>query len=322
LNIVHSLNLGRTIQLMDGAHVVPLPEWAAALVWLGAWCRQHQIPDKRLITFVVLPTRTLASAFVGLGCLLQGAGTYQRTLSWPRFSLLPVGSVVHWKQGAEAWSGNILGIEALDGTEFMRIEVTRPLARGKKGAIRLVSRNYFDNCRFSEEKPPSSSKIASIQESEQVLREMLGSLDDEWIWADGAEAVLVTGVAAFERGLPELATVAGGRRPFALKELLCTGRTHELAHAKLRVASPRGKLTGEYPLAILDGADAFHTHQHLTHIPNLVILLDRSEYGDEIHDTVLQLKQAGSCAAIEQLMPIPDAFPEGFELASYIISRV
>lgn len=45
----------------------PMPAWADWLIWLGAWLRSQAALSGRRVTVVLLPTRRLAAAFVGLG---------------------------------------------------------------------------------------------------------------------------------------------------------------------------------------------------------------------------------------------------------------
>jgi len=276
---------------------------------------------KRLITFLVLPNRELAAAFAGIGSLIAGAGLYQDKMSWPAFVTLPPGAVVHWKNGARAFSGKIIGIEGSDGAEFIRVEVTKPTAEAKMGLVQSISKTHFDDFHFSEESPPSALKSAALEKAERHIGSLLGKVNPKWIWADGAEAILVTSLAAIERSAGNLFFVTTNNNRISMLDFLCARKNSESGHAKLRLAHPRGKLNGNFPLAILDGSEAFHSHQHLLHVPNLLFILDRSEYDEGMHGSVISVKNISSQFIPRELMDMPDSFPEGFEIASFVIDE-
>ena len=317
-------DLSRRISVLDGCDKSSLPDWAASLVWLGAWCRSSQLEGKRLIVFAVLPTRELAAAFASLGCLVAGASIFEDALSWLTFKNLPTGRGVFWshRNDKARYCGNIVGFKEYEGSEFIVVVVTKAPRNAEVGSSREINRKYFDEYRFTEEEPPTVPRSASFDAAEQTLRSLVENLNPKWIWADGAEGLLVTSVVTFESAIAGFSLTIEGQTPIAMSDLLCLGRNKGQSHAKLRIDHPRGALAGNFPLAILDGAKAFMVHEHLAAVSNMLVILDRSEYQEGIHDAVLGLRSIssdGQNADFKSAMP--SKFTPGVELAAYWIDE-
>lgn len=311
----------RILVLAEGSRI-PLPEWAASLVWLGAWCRSFQQPGKRLIVFAVLPTRELGAAFAGLGCLVAGAESFEDSLSWPTFKQLPTGQAVFWcrKSGSSRYKGNIIGFEEIGGAEFISVEITKAPRKAEVGSGLKINRRNFDDFRFTEEQPPTAPKAASFDAAGESLETLVGNLNTKWIWSDGAEGLIVSSVATFQDVLTGFSLSIGGRTPIVMSDLLCLGRNKGQAHAKLRIDHPKGDISGDFPLAILDGSRAFMVHEHLVSANNILVVLDRAEYREGIHDAALGLRSISHDDEITKFQSaMPDKLAPGIELAAYLI---
>jgi len=318
MDILHCLQFKRNITVWDRDEECPLPPWAASLIWLGYWCRLTQLHGKRLIVFAILPTRDLAASFAAVGALLGGARAFKDSLSWPRFREMPIGSVVHWKetQSGAKFSGIISAFREEYGTEFISLKVTRPVRRATAGLVTSISRNVFDNYLFTQEAPPTSARSTAFGRSENLVRSLLGDLNPKWAWAEGPESILVTRMTAFGDAMADLSLSCDGSPRVAMTELLCAARSNEAILAKLHISHPRGNLDGRYPLAILDGAEPFDRVPHLPEAANLLTILDRSEFSQEIKDQLLRLSHVFQ---IDELGEIPAEFPHGIELAAYVV---
>lgn len=309
------------ISVLDDCEKSALPDWAASLMWLGAWCRSNQLAGKRLIVFAVLPTRELAAAFASLGCLVAGASAFEDALSWPTFKKLPAGRSVFWvpRNTGVRYCGEIVGFKEYEGSEFIVVKVTTARRPSEVGLIREISRAYFDDYRFTEEKPPSAPKAASFEAAWQSIEPLVKNPNPKWIWADGAEGLLVTSLAVLESEILHLSLSIDGRPPISMPELLCLERNKVQSHAKLRIDHPRGAIDGVFPLAILDGAKAFLVHEHLASVSNMLVILDRSEYQEGIHDKALELRSISQDNNGYFQGSMPDRFAPGIELAAYLI---
>lgn len=311
------------ISVLDGAKRCALPEWAASLVWLGAWCRANQVVGKRLVVFATLPTRELAAAFAGLGCLVAGANVFEDTLSWSTFRKFPIGRSVFWiyKSTGTRYGGDIIDFSESDGTEFIEVKVTKAAKRKSLGVIMKVSQRYFDDYRFTENEPPSVAKTELLNAAECSLGALVENLNPKWMWSDAAEGLIVTSVASFENSIADLSLSIDSKPSVSMSNLLCLGRNKDQGHAKLRVDHPRGDIEGNFPLAILDGGKAFMVHEHLSASCNILIILDRSEYQAEIHDIANTLRSITQNISVDLQGEIPEKFPLGIEIAAYLVEE-
>lgn len=309
------------VSIHDGCEKSKMPEWAASLMWLGSWCRTNQIPGKRLVIFAILPTRDLGSAFAGMGCLVAGASAFEDSLSWSVFKKLPIGGGVFWshKNTMARYAGNILGFKESEGAEFIVVKVTKASRKAELGSIREISQSYFDDYRFTEEKPLSQPKSELSLAAEQSIRSLVPNLNPKWIWADGAEGLIITSVASFEEVVAGISISIDEGASINLSDFLCLGRNKENVHSKMRFEHPKGILEGNFPLVILDGPTAFMAHEHIARESNLMVILDRSEYREDINNLAISLRSVSLRVDDNIKIGVPDKFAPGIELAAYLI---
>lgn len=255
---------------------------------------------------------------------MAGAAAFKYTLSWPRFRKLPIGHDVFWrtKGSTRGYHGRIEGFKEYSETEFMVVRVIKAPRHAETGLLREISQRYFEDCRFTAEQPAPVSRGASFEAANRALQGLLGSLNSQWIWADGAEGILVTSITSFERSISELSLSVDSQLPISMSDLLCLGRNSGHNHSKMRVDHPKGEVSGEFPLAILDGSAAFSVHEHMANVSNVLVILDRQEYQENIHGQVLQLRIIANHNCNDNIQnTVPKSFPPGIELASYLIDR-
>lgn len=232
-----------------------------------------------------------------------------------------MGSLVYWKQknGTESFAGKIIGFTEEYGSEFIKVQVTKPIAKAKKGLLQLVSKGHFDGYFFTEERPLGVAKNFVLKEAELMLSQMVGKINPKWIWSDGSEALLVTSMKNFIDTTESIFISIDGLPKIRLADLLCLGKGNENSHAKLRLTHPRNECVGgEFPIIILDGPDAFDIRSHLSGSANVLVILDRMEYQERIHNAVLQLQNTAQ--ELEQIFSgLPDHFPFGVECAAYSV---
>ncbi|MFZ3152208.1 hypothetical protein [Pseudomonas sp.] len=313
--------LSLRISILDGCEKRVLPDWAASLVWLGAWCRSNQMAGHRLIVFAVLPSRELAAAFAGLGCIVAGSSVYEEKLSWPKFRSLPLGIGVFFINNSSGarYGGDIIGFREENGEEFIEINITKAAKRSSLGVIMTVNKRHFDDYQFTENKPPSAAKAQSLDAAGNALETLVGNSNYKWLWSDTAEGLIVTSVTSFENSIENLSLLIDSSPPIAVSNFLCLGRNKDQAHAKLRIDHPRGSINGDFPLAILDGGKAFSVHEHVNAARNILVILDRSEYVAEVHDIAKSLGSISQGHGANFTGVIPDAFAAGIEIAAYLI---
>jgi len=246
---------------------------------------------------------------------------FEDVLSWAKFRALPAGSRVYWRQkeGEARYEGQILGFEVIGGYDFISVCITKARRSVERGSTRKINQRYFADYMFTEERPPSASKMDSFNIGLQALTQLSDNISPKWIWADGAEAIVVSHLNTFESSASELTLSIADLAPVSMADLLCLGRNTDQIHAKLRISHPRGDSDGTFPLAILDGRMAFAVHEHLARTTNLLVLLDRSDYQQGIRDAMLELRSVSLDALlIENQGEVPNTFPAGFEIAAYL----
>jgi hypothetical protein len=147
-----------------------------------------------------------------------------------------------------------------------------------------------------------------------------GNLNPKWIWSDGAEVMIVTNMGQFQESIEQISLGSDNRLKVKMIDLLCLGKTSDENHAKLRISHPRNEELGKYfPLVILDGKDGFGARHHLSNQSNVMIILNRSEYQEDINNSVLQLQAISEEAPRMHKKNIDMIFPAGFECAAYIV---
>jgi hypothetical protein len=314
--ITDHLDLKNELFICNGTFRDSLPDWTASLIWFGMECRRIQIEKKRLVTFLVLPTREFAAAFISLGGLISGCRLFENELSWPKFRKLAAETTIYWIKADKVHEGLIAGFEEICGEDFIRIDQVKP--KSKFQVSLSVSRANFENYRFSLEKPLSVKKDSSFSDAQSFLSAAAGTVHPAWIFSDGAECLLVTNMIRFNREVSEISLVSGQSPQMDLAEILCLDRVNQL-HAKLRISHPRGKLLGRYPLVILDGPGAFDGYHHVDNMANVIVILNRVEYRELIHNEVMQLRNSEDEAPKDLFGDLSFRLPVGFECASYLV---
>lgn len=308
----------RKLRISCGSETRPLPDWAHAYLSLGTWVHSFQEQNKRLIVFVVLPTRRLAGAFASLGSLAAGANNFRPSITWPKFRSLPPSTAVHWKdtRDGKRFSGTIEAFCEEFGTEFIRIDYTKPTSWAKAGVSFIVSRETFEDYSFSLAPKPSNMQAIELVEVTTFLRTITSQVDPAWVNADATECLLITNRATLEADVSGT-TLNIEQSPYPLEKLLLLGAASS-NNSKLLVSSPMRADEFESPVAILDGPRAFEMHSQLRGNPNLLIFLEKSEYNESIENSILMLKHASAKNQNLCQLPPPAMFPLGFDVAAFI----
>lgn len=311
------------LKLKENGVEFEAPQWVDFLISLGGLCRIKQDESsKKIVTLAVLPSREFAAGFTALGSLLHGAKMFEDNLSWLTFKSLPINSEVHFKpeNATSKYSGNIIDYTKIEGIEFIVVKVTKPARVAKGGGTYLISKNKFDNYFFSVEKPPTISRNNAMEKANRFYEDWLENLNPKWIWSDGAESLIVGALSDLTTGYKNLFFSSRLLDQISMDEMLCMQHIKEPHHSKLRITHPRGDLEGNFPLIILDGPDAFNIFTHRSMQSNILILLERSEYHENIHNTVLQLKQTATDITEQMLYDLPSMVPAGIEFISFAVN--
>lgn len=304
-----------------GTKEICLPEWALAMISMGKWCRSFNRPAARLVTVLIVPQRKTCAGFAALGALLAGAQLHESYVPWQRFRDLPPSSVVYWRARDTRLprQGKIIDLMSYEGAEFISVEITKSSKKADIGTVFRVSESSFSNCGFSLEALHGRSAEAALLNAQKVFELVTGADVSQWIMDVGSEALLITGMSSFYQDLESVTIRSTPDISSLLSELLCAGRMESPGHAKLRITHPRAETTGKFPLAILDGREAFGQVK-LVNAENILILLERSEFTENESDFVMQLHAASTVLTKHEWAELPAKLPAGIEAGAWIIN--
>ena len=312
-----SMALRHPIFLMDRDEKAPLPDWVKTYIWLGWWCRKLKLEHDRLLVVSVLPTRKLASAFTGLGCLLAGAQQFRGGFGWQDFRNLPPGSVVFWKSLNDNTKYGGIVLEPPDwDMDLVPVMIT---TRVNNGTTWYFSERKFFECLFSQEDLPTPHGTVAMDNA-MLLHQRLGlQTEPRWIWTAGAEVQVMTNQAKFRETLTGLQIGAQTAAAVPLEDALCAPSDGNKL-AKLRVLSVGHVFLKNVPVTILDGEAAFDQIDQIES-GNILILLERTEYTAEIQNYLLDLRSWAKAPPPEVLQDMPSRFPPGIEITAFVVSN-
>lgn len=311
-----TMRLGTPIFLWDKGERLPLPDWAKAHIWLGWWCRKLQIEGARVLAVAVLPTRELATAFVGLGSLLAGSQLFRGGFSWGDFRDLPPGSEVFWKTPAD--NTRYEGV-VLEGENSNLVPVK--IRKGKRrdiDAIWSFSASKFAECLFSEENLPTERRSAAMENAMRLHGDLGLDTNPRWIWTAGHEAHIVTNQTRFWESLSNLQIGVQNSAPVPFIDVLSAARGNDRTLAKLRITSVGHVSERDEPLTILDGDFACGRIRQFDS-GNVLMLLDRAEYTADIHNELLDAYNMTQELSSEASQDLPTRFPPGVELSVFVL---
>lgn len=321
MNFLESMALSCALYLQDDEERLPLPDWAKAEIWLGWWCRNLQLKNKRLLVVAILPSRELAAAFVGMGCILAGTRMFSGELTWERFKSLQKGTDIFWRspKGRGGYSGVILDRDAL-GPETIRVQIVKGGRRSDAGSIFEFSEKWFNDCLFSEAKLPAGQRKGALESAVMFCNQLGLEVNSPWMSTVGAEACLVTNQARFRHELLGLKVGVDSHPPTSMADVLCLQNGTDISASKLRLVSSGNYSGMSVPVTILDGGGAFGRIE-LVESGNVLVLLKRSEYTAEIQNYLLELRNVANAFSIDIAGDIPSSFPPGVELTAFVVQR-
>jgi len=314
-----SMALCHPFFIRDGDVEIPLPEWAKAEIWLGWWCRRLQLERDRLVVTAVLPDRNLAAAFAGLGCLLAGAQLFQSGLTWDIFRALPKGTEIFWRErgSQKRYEGSILEQNGWPA-DTVPVQIIKGRRRSDVGSTFGFSRNWFNDCIFSEERLPAENRSKAMDSALGLHRSLGLETNPRWIWTAGAEGRILTSQSRFHEALMGLRIGVQGSDPVLLGDALCMASDNDKTLAKLRLTSVSHVPEQGAPVTILDGGRAFDRIRQIES-GNILMLLERTEYTAEIHNLLLDLRNVDKTSPSDILPDVPSRFPPGMELAAFVV---
>ena len=301
-------------------------EWVKACIYLGKWAKSQYRKDTRRITFVVLPSRESATAFIALGVLISSVSAYKDGLTWAKFSTLDSGVEIYWKrvEYGNLCIGNVNGIELIESESAIKLEITKS-PKKDIGSTILIPESQFNKFQFSLEKPASAQREVVINESLTFMEHLIGGISPAWAKSDGQDLLLVTNMNQFKSSIEYLCAGVGGldAHPIKFESLLGFEKLGNDRHSKLKISHSKGDLKSNAELVILDGPSAFSIKEHVPLKNDLLIVFDSLEFNENELGFVNELESIVEPDNFddESSHAIAEKFPVGFEASSYSFSR-
>lgn len=304
-----------------------IEEWAKACIYLGKWAKSQYKKDIRRITFLVLPSREIATAFISLGALISSIGSYKDGLSWTKFSTLDSGVEIYWKrvESGELFIGKVVGVELIASEPAIKLEITKSRKTKDVGSIILIPEGQFNKFQFSLEKPASAQREIVINASIAFIEDLLGNVSPAWSKSDGQDVLLITKMNQFKSSIDSLLAGVGDQCEHSIKfeSLLGFERLGDGRHSKMKISHPKGDLQSSAELVILDGPSAFSVKEHIPLRSDLLVVFDSLEFNENELEFVNELELAAEIDNVseESSHAIKEKFPVGFEISTYSFLR-
>jgi hypothetical protein len=288
-SVMRSLHRERLVVRFRGASY-PMPAWADWLIWLGAWMRSQAVLGGRRVTVVLLPTRRLAAAFVGLGTMLAASRLHDDILDWEALQALPAGSLVRWRdpkgRGGRKVNlvGTLDGVRDVDGSQLLAIVAQAPSKY--RNVTYLLSRGSALSYGVTQGAITSQGEDALVQAA-ALLKAVVDDSSEGWIRSPMADSTLVTERSSFLSDLEDIFLETGNLPGTALRNVLALADPEDLKHGKLRLIATRSRGYDDIGsgVTILDGASAT-AWLGQSSARSVVVLLDHADFDEEVANSL------------------------------------
>jgi hypothetical protein len=195
-----------------------------------------------------------------------------------------------------------------------------------RGALILPSDKAFFEYNVSLAKHVTPRRARKLLGVSRIYSELSEEYEESWMVAPFRESAVVTNRARWTRQITGLNIVLQGDRKKGsleeeIKTLLLCGAPGAMDGDRTLLASPNTVIPGseQIPVAVLDGAEALRSLDLLS-CPNIVVLLEQSEYDEAVQDQLARLNSARDDDRLPQPADIPKKMPGGIELTMFAIA--
>lgn len=326
------LGLKRGFGFSQGVFVTEeVPDWAGFLIWAGWWMRRAQVSRTRTFMVILLPDRAFAAPLVALGAMIGSLGRTGRSLSWEQFLELPVGTSVFLRMKDRAARFRSISVEGRVGA----IDSHRNAAKGTialvsdqarfRGALILPSRKAFFEYDVSLTRHATPRKARKLLGVSRIFSELSNDFEESWMIAPFRESAVVTNRARWTRLTADLQIVLAGdpkkgRLAEEMEKILLCGMPSATNGGRTLLVSPKTPIPESIhiPVGVLDGAEALRSLD-LVLCPNIVVLLEQSEYEKDVQDQLAGLNSVRNDDGPEPT-DIPREIPGGIDVAMFAFS--
>jgi hypothetical protein len=303
----------------------PLEDWIVASIYLGKWIKSLKKKDSRQITFLVLPSRKCAPAFIALGAMISSVTSYEDNFSWNKISRLAPGAELFWRriETGDSYAGKVIGVDEISSEVAIKLIITKSRKVKDINSIIYIPKNQFNKFQFGTEKPVSEKKDTSLISNFEFLKELLGEINQKWAKSDGHDLLLVTNIVKFKSSIENLYLKINNSsiKPISIENLLSFEQLGNGKQSKLKITHPKGILNSSAGLVILDGPNAFSVKEHISEDNDLLIIYDYLEFKESELDFIKEV----DLVSLQNSDPLRnlnmEIFPVGYEFCTYSISR-
>ena len=304
----------------------PIDEWAKACIFLGMWAKSKYQKDVRRVTFVVLPSREITTAFIAFGSLISSMSNYKDGLTWETFSILDPSVEIFWKRNdAESlYSGNVISVESISSELAIKLEIKESRRKQDVGSVILIPERQFHGWQFSLERPASKRRELAVNVGIAFMEQLIGKISPAWAKSSGHDLLLVTKMSQFKTSIENLLVgVANeGGKYINLESLLGFEQHGDGRHSKMKITHHMRELKTNAGLVILDGPSAFSIKDHVPPFNDLLIVLESSEFNENELGFIGELESAAVAdTLVDENLNTLGLLPAGFEVSSYAYER-
>ena len=294
--------------------------------------RRAQVSRTRTFMVVLLPNRSCAASLVALGAMIGSLGRTGRSLSWEEFLELPVGRTVFLRMKDRAGRHRLISVEgrivSVDGggnRSKGTIALVSDQARFR-GVLIFLSDKAFFEYDVSLAKHVTPRKARKLLGVARVYSELSDDFEESWMIAPFRESAVVTNRAKWARQTAGLNIVLPGdskteQAEEGVENLLLCGIPGTANGGRTLLVSPKTPLpeSEQIPVAVLDGAEALRSLD-LVLCPNIVVLLEQSEYDEAVHEQLARLNSVRNDDRLAVPSDIPKNIPGGMDMAMFAFS--
>lgn len=273
------------LKLVIGASERELPLWADWLMSLGEWMRKQTSKSGKRAVIVRLPTRPLASAFVGLGSLCAAARMHDETLDWETLRGLAVGTYVHWRSlngiKPKRFAGRVASLVSTEGGDFLVIDEVDSRGRLKGNKIYLPRKTALS---YGVTLGAVSDRAdAGLTSAATFMKALNSDSSVAWSRSPMADSTVVTERSSFLLNLDGIELRARQSRGVSMLDALSIADAQGRKHGKLKVTSTRTEIINDASdgVTVLDGPLAVSKLGYLN-ARSVVVLVSHSEYDEEV----------------------------------------
>lgn len=244
----------------------------------------------RRVVVLRLPTRRLASAFVGFGALTASARLYDDALDWSALQSLPSGTKVHWRKvvdgRAKGFTGTVDTQREIGGSAFLAIRIDGS-RRGMRGNDAVFLLPKVTALSYGVTLGTVSAKLdQQLTQAAKLFEGLVGGRALPWLRSFATDSTAVTERSTFVNDLSGLSMLVDGKQLVSMTEALAITDAVRNQHGKFLLVPARSELVdAPHGVTILDGPLAI-TRLGDSSARSIVAILEHSEYDEGVAHTL------------------------------------